>query len=163
MLTFLKHTWPAVVMVFFAIANEFVMGWLDMPFKEVVTYGDVSYHFVIKVGYLSLLPSIILYFKEENKDAKIIYLGLIFWNIKEIIDRLHYVAENKICFINESLFFSISKNDVGFIFQVFNITLVVLFSILTYKKCILFFRFLLRLCLLFWRGLLYIRKKSKRN
>lgn len=146
-------------MIFFAIANEFIMSWLCMPFKNDITWGDVAYHGVIKLGYLSLIPSIILYFKEKNETAKTLYLGLILWNIKEILDRIYYVAENKLEIINQNLFFSISYNDIGFMFQVLNIILVLIFVTIAYFKCTFFYRFLARLYWPFWYLLGYIKKK----
>jgi len=44
MIGFLKNTWPALVMILFAVANEYIMSWLCMPFKNDITWGDVSYH-----------------------------------------------------------------------------------------------------------------------
>lgn len=166
---FLKHMWPALVMILFAIANEYILSWLPMPFKVddsgnvLVTIGDVAYHGVMKLGYASLLASIILYTKEEHKGARLAYIGLILWNIKEVLDRIYYVAESQFDFISKNLFFSISENDIGFMFQVFNIILVTIFGIIACTQCTLFFRFLALFSWPYWLRSACTKKKCPKS
>lgn len=47
--------------------------------------GDILYSFINQIGYISLLPSIALYIVSNKKETKGIYLGLVLWNVFEML------------------------------------------------------------------------------
>lgn len=164
-----KAILPAIILTLL-ISSEYIMDWCPQVFREIiyddgsktiVTWGDVLYHMLVKIAIG--LPFIALYRFSIEKAEKLIYLSLILWFVKDLVDRLHYIAEHQIEWIQHNLFWSITENDIGFIFQVTLSILVLIFGIIASIQCTLFYRLLALFSWPFWYQSVCSGKESKKK
>jgi len=78
---------------------------IDWLFVKGYTYtlGDILYSFFNQFGYTSLLPAIILFRSTKNIHSKGIYLGILVWNVFEMLqecDMLFRWDSNFLCKIS---------------------------------------------------------------
>lgn len=120
-------------LIFVLIANLSELSYfIKKPWLEVDGYvyklGEILYYNINQLGYLSLLPSLILYKKSKNIESKGLYLGLIVWNCFEMLQEINLLFKLD---IKELL-----KNDMlsVTILQIIFINFTILLTYYGYKK-----------------------------
>ena len=93
---FLKNNWEVLILVLLAIMAEyFHLLFVNIPFNDVVNLNAPVYYLVSQFGLLTFIPSLILFrwCPKEKRASKAILLGLVLWNLKEVMDELFYILK----------------------------------------------------------------------
>lgn len=130
---FIKQNYKAILLVLFAIVSEaIVLPFSNMSHSVVdgyqYSYGDMLYYFFNQLGYVSLLPSIYLYRKEDNINSKGIYLGLVLWNTWEMLQEINMLFKFDIGILSKVGVFG---NDI---LQIICIIFIVSLTFYAHKK-----------------------------
>lgn len=129
MIKFIKNNWQALLMVAFVIISEVIIKLFPNEHHSVYTWGMMLYYFFAKVGYISFIPSIFLYQKEKNIDSKGIYLGLVIWNVLEVLQEINGLLKLNIQFLIKT------QSTQSDILQIILIIFVVTLTYIGFKKC----------------------------
>lgn len=125
---FLKKTYRAIIMVAFVIISEVIIKFFPEVHHATITWGDMLYYFFAQIGYISFLPSIFLYQSSKNINEKGIYLGLVFWNVVEVLQEFNVLLKLNIEFFNKS------DSQMSDIMQILFIIFTVILTHYGYKK-----------------------------
>lgn len=103
---FFKNTYKAIIMVAFVIISEVIINMCKCEHSKIddytYTYGEILYYFINQIGYISFLPSIFLYQASKNINEKGIYLGLVLWNVIEVLQEINVLFRLNVDFFNKS-------------------------------------------------------------
>lgn len=131
---FLRQNIWAITLVIFVILSEImtVLPFLNWTHTVVDDYaytaGEMLYYFVTQFGYVSFLPSLILYLKEEKINSKLIYLGLLAWNGWEMLQEINMLFKFDIGILSKVDVFG---NDI---LQIICIIFIVSLTFYAHKK-----------------------------
>ncbi len=126
---FLKGTYKAIILVLFVILSEVIyLPFSELKYDTEYNYGDVLYSFFAQIGYISFLPSIFLYQASKNINEKGIYLGLVLWNVIEVLQEINVLLKLNIDFFNKS------DSQLSDIMQILFIIFTVLLTHYGYKR-----------------------------
>lgn len=100
---FILKNIKAIIMVIFVIISEVIINSCKITHhatsEVIITWGDMLYYFFAQIGYISFLPALFLYWNENNSDSKGIYLGLVVWNVLEILQEINGLLKLNIEFL----------------------------------------------------------------
>lgn len=127
-----ENIWPLVFVIFACLSELSYIGLFSFEWDNIegVSYslGNFLYYFFNQVGYISLLPCILMYKQSVNQDSKGLYLGLIVWNCYEVIQEFNALFKLDIKFLSKI-------NNMGNTWlQIFFILLVVFLTYQAHKK-----------------------------
>ena len=129
---FIINNFKALLLVIFVIVTEVISGNFCTVHSIIdgysYTHGEMLYYFFNQFGYISFLPSIFIYLNEKNIDSKGIYLGLVIWNIIEVLQELNMLFELNITYLYKVCS---PKSDY---MQIIFITFTVILTYIAYRK-----------------------------
>ena len=93
---FPKDSQEVLILVILAIMAEyFHLLFVNIPFNDVVNLNAPIYYLVSQFGLLTFIPSLILFkwCPKKKRASKAILLGLVLWNLKEVMDEMFYICK----------------------------------------------------------------------
>ena len=90
--------------------------------------SDILYYNICQIGYISFLPSIILYKTTKNIDSKGLYLGLVIWNFIELLQELNMTLKFPV-----NLLSKFEMNEIT-IMQIIFINFTIVFTYIAFMK-----------------------------
>lgn len=123
-----KHKWACVFILFLIVSEctympfwPFNLPWLEYK-NRTYTLGSMLYHLNNQVGYVSLLPAILLFKSSKGTTLKGLYLGVIAWNCFETLQDLSYVLKIEIGFLEKSENHKVTIAQIVFIVLIFTLS-----------------------------------------
>ncbi len=130
---FLRNNWKPLLLVTFVIISEVTVKAFKSEHSIINNYahtwGDILYYLFAQVGYISFLPSLFLFKLTINKESQGIYLGLVVWNVYEVIQELNTVFKLNISFLDKAHWMQ------GDVLQIIFIIFTVILMYHGHKKC----------------------------
>ena len=103
---FVRENIKALLLVLFACVSEVIVK-LFANFEHSIidgylySYGEILYYFFSQVGYVSFFPALFLYKSCKNIHSRGIYLGLVVWNVIEVIQEINLLLKLNIEWLNK--------------------------------------------------------------